>query len=393
MSQQQTVFDSIRTNPLFRGLSEEQILKVTALTKEVQFKSGEFLMKEGEVGQTFYVIHSGSVEIIKKGKKEEIRLNVLSKGDTVGELALLGGKTRAASVRSLGDSSMLKLNVEDLQTALKDPLVSALISGNLSNRLTAHLYNTNETAVEALEKELASTKLQAMTGRFIVSIFILLVSFTFALNIVTKSIHRAGVGVWFTMPALLFLLILLLFGMRNSGYPKSFFGFTLHNWRGALLTSFLYTLPILIFCTLAKWMAIIYVPAFHSLSLFSMGQSVAMKGASNGIILFMAGMYIFFSAPIQECIFRGGLQSLLQNFLLGKHRIFFSILVSNLLFATIHLEFSAVFALLAFGGGVVWGWIYFRTNSLIAPIFSHMLIGFWMLFVLGIQSMVIQAST
>jgi hypothetical protein len=93
----------------------------------------------------------------------------------------------------------------------------------------------------------------------------------------------------------------------------------------------------------------------------------------GGIVLTCLAYSVF--APVQEFIARGCFQSSFQNFLMGKHRILLSIVISNLMFSMTHLHISTRFALLAFAPGLFWGWQYARHKNLIGISISHVIIG------------------
>jgi cAMP-dependent protein kinase regulator len=72
------------------------------------FKENEFIIKEGEIGDTFYIMLSGHVLITKTktqefaaGESTQIVLGNLHSGDSFGELALINDKPRAASVKTI----------------------------------------------------------------------------------------------------------------------------------------------------------------------------------------------------------------------------------------------------------------------------------------------------
>jgi membrane protease YdiL (CAAX protease family) len=100
------------------------------------------------------------------------------------------------------------------------------------------------------------------------------------------------------------------------------------------------------------------------------------------------GLYLAL-APLQEFVARCCLQAPLHAFLSGSgHRRVWSILVSDLVFSAAHAHISIVFAAAAFIPGLLWGWIFARTNSLIAVSASHFLIGAAGIYLLGIDGLV-----
>src|SRR5262249_16591708 len=94
--------------------------------------------------------------------------------------------------------------------------------------------------------------------------------------------------------------------------------------------------------------------------------------------------YLFFITPIQELIARGGLQGSLQMFLTGKYKVLTAILISNLILSTMHLYLSFRMALLVFLPGIFWGWLYSRHHTLIGVIISHIMIGAFAFWIVGI---------
>ena len=59
-------------------------------------KAGEVIITQGDIGDNFYVIDSGEVEVIIDGK----HISVIGENGTFGELALIHGRTRAATVKA-----------------------------------------------------------------------------------------------------------------------------------------------------------------------------------------------------------------------------------------------------------------------------------------------------
>ncbi len=84
--------------PLFQALSKRHLRKVGHLAEMKRFKKGAQVVRAGARGDAFYVILDGGAEVeTPKGHKR-----TLSEGDYFGELALLDGAPRAATVTATG---------------------------------------------------------------------------------------------------------------------------------------------------------------------------------------------------------------------------------------------------------------------------------------------------
>lgn len=114
------------TNPfngweLFQRLEEADIQRILTTTNQRIFRSGESLCRQGDSGESMFLILSGRVRMsLQRGDGgEEQLLNILHRGNHFGELALLSGSPRTASATALMDTLVLEIPKDTFFTLLK----------------------------------------------------------------------------------------------------------------------------------------------------------------------------------------------------------------------------------------------------------------------------------
>jgi CRP/FNR family transcriptional regulator, cyclic AMP receptor protein len=105
----------LRQIPLFSTCSQRELAEVAALTVEAAFGKDAVLTREGQAGGIAFVIAEGTADVIRSGK----RLARLGVGDVVGELSLIDGQPRSATVVATSDLVVLEIAQTDLRRLLK----------------------------------------------------------------------------------------------------------------------------------------------------------------------------------------------------------------------------------------------------------------------------------
>ena len=104
----------------FKGLDEEELMQVAALTQFRTYPANHVLCHEGAYEDVLYIIADGAVVVSQKtGEGEEERiLRLVGRGDVVGEMALIQSAPRAATVRTTSECTVLEMEKQDFETIL-----------------------------------------------------------------------------------------------------------------------------------------------------------------------------------------------------------------------------------------------------------------------------------
>jgi len=89
----------LKSVPTFVNLPEETLIKIADVLEEYSYKEGEYIIRQGAIGDTFFIISKGRVKCTRKeGGNEEKFIRNLHKGDFFGEKALSGEEVRTANI-------------------------------------------------------------------------------------------------------------------------------------------------------------------------------------------------------------------------------------------------------------------------------------------------------
>ncbi|RUQ98713.1 cyclic nucleotide-binding domain-containing protein [Legionella septentrionalis] len=398
--------NQLKSNFLFSGLTEQELETLASLAKEYEFSAAEFIIEEDEaIPEKLYLIEAGVVEILKKSAKDEqgdfYRITTLASGEIIGEVALLEDAKRTASARAVTPTKVIALPLQELKnlstsgnkTSFKrflkplrrqvnEPSVHTKLIQNLAKNLSRRLANTNAVTAESLRAELKLSQMRISMGRFLIGTLSALSIYTYCLSFIATYSNTLPSTTIVAVPLMLFFSGVIFYFMMKSGYPLAFFGLTLQYWRGAVLESVGWTFPVMGLIVLAKWLFIefaqLHIPLFE-------GYHASFRGGNTALIIASIITYLIM-VPLQELIMRGAVQGSLQHFFTGKHAKLSAILVSNLIFGATHLHISLIMGVLVMIFGIFWGIMYARQGNLVGVSVSHLMIGYWAFFVVGIEN-------
>ncbi|HYN70616.1 MAG TPA: cyclic nucleotide-binding domain-containing protein [Candidatus Eisenbacteria bacterium] len=126
-----SAIESLKRVPAFRPLPLTSLERLAEGLTPFRFAAQAVLMRKGDYGDRFLLIESGSVEVSDEGR----RLQVLGPGSGIGEIALLHGGLRTATVTALTDVEGFAVDALTFQTAVAGPAASAAAAEMAEARL------------------------------------------------------------------------------------------------------------------------------------------------------------------------------------------------------------------------------------------------------------------
>lgn len=368
-------------NQYFQDLNENERSILSSNAKDVELQAGQTLFNEGDEGESFFLIVEGEVEILKKGTS----LVTLKEGDILGEMASIGEHRRTATAKAKLKTRLKEVSLEELSESSEGKALGEKIRDRFSSLLKERVETASYTAVSAIQKQLEHEQARSHLGNTLIYLLLAIFIYIFAI----KSLNLFNVKVIsstvISVPILIVFACFMLLLIKKAGYPWSDYGFTLKNWGKHLFISFLWTIPVLVGIFLFKWVVIEAIPSFQNLHVISISPSLNQGVVYTPTLFIVLVIAYLIFVPVQEIIYRGALQTILEKLLLSPHKTLVAILISNLPFSLIHLHLSFTLTLFVYFFGLFWGWMFAYQRSLVGCIFSHVLIGFWAFFILGIQ--------
>lgn len=104
--------------PLFENCSRKDLAGIASIMVEARRPAGAYLTREGQDGGLMFVIAEGEAEVLAGGDGEPCAPRVIGRlgaGDVVGELSLIDGHVRSASVRAVSDVTVLEIVSDDFK--------------------------------------------------------------------------------------------------------------------------------------------------------------------------------------------------------------------------------------------------------------------------------------
>jgi CRP-like cAMP-binding protein len=130
-----------RLTGILAGLGSHQLNQIVSAVKPVTYAAGSLIIRQGDTAEEFFIILEGQVEVVKElhvPDERQIVLSQLGPGAYFGEIGLLRGIKRTASVRTVTDVTVVILSREAFISIVSESdLVSAQIADMVRQRIMA----------------------------------------------------------------------------------------------------------------------------------------------------------------------------------------------------------------------------------------------------------------
>jgi CRP/FNR family transcriptional regulator, cyclic AMP receptor protein len=122
---------ALERTPLFAGLDRQHLEDVVAVGRRVSYDPGQVIVDRGDPGDAMYIVVGGAAEVDVGG-----RFHRLERGDFFGEMAVLAGKPREATVKAVEPLEALRIPADDFQRFLSgNPQIAVGMLKSLVERL------------------------------------------------------------------------------------------------------------------------------------------------------------------------------------------------------------------------------------------------------------------
>jgi CRP-like cAMP-binding protein len=367
------LFMTIAQTELLRGAQEfsEKLLKHTNIrvsesyleafrqhVEPVRYTAGETIFSQGDDSSFAILIADGEVEVFAPETGDT--LAVSGDGALVGELGMISGDPRSASARARTAVRGWVIDRSDYREFLSDrPELATLFFRKIYAQLSGSYSKLREQFV-ALEE--ADRRYHALSFMFVT--IVLMVNVYALVNGMLlgslRATHQDAMIFW-TSRAMELWGGFILWGLTvRCGLTRHDMGIRRTNLGRSILVGVLISLPAL--------GAMVY---FRTRLYPQLAGTPLIDPAQLTLSVYT---YILIAA-LQEWICRGVFLTSIAKLMPGRMRPAAAVLISSLVFSTLHLHYSSSLAVVALVTGIVWGTLFLAYRNLAGPVVSHFILG------------------
>ena len=143
----------LREVEIFKNVDTERLAVIAEIAKEIGVVSGETVAREGEIGESLYIIKKGSLRIVKEKDGKQYTLKKILQGECFGVFGILGKRRRSSGAVATEDTALLEIKKNEFKKVL---LSNPEIAYNILEILSQQI-NELDNEIVLLNKTLNAT--------------------------------------------------------------------------------------------------------------------------------------------------------------------------------------------------------------------------------------------
>lgn len=140
------IIDLIMEIPFFDSLMEDELSIVANQIEFIEIDNGEYLFKEGDLGDYVCFVVDGKLEVVKESDNSEssVVISAVGKNRSIGEMSVIDNTPRSASVRAISKTSLIMLSKTSFDSILKThPRIGIEILKKIARLMSLNLRKTS----------------------------------------------------------------------------------------------------------------------------------------------------------------------------------------------------------------------------------------------------------
>jgi CRP-like cAMP-binding protein len=349
------------------------------------FAEGEIVMHENAPNDRVFLIEEGELEVWKGRPNASDRLCIarLKAGDCFGEMSAITSEPSTATVVARTPGTARILALADLPA---DHGLREIVTLNLARTLVHRLSKNNEAMLAKHEREMRATRVVAAASAFITRMLTALTCYMFSLPLV------AFVTPMLPSDSLVSFLFIVIFSWVVVNFMHQWpeartrdWHMTLVRWPRQIARGLLWTIPPLLVFLVVKLSVMYARPGQYA---FFEPMTAIDRNAPMNLPLWLTFAFVYAALVFVQEFIRCAIQGTLGMITTASQRggPWKAILVSNVVFASIHLHLGPAFTAQAFIAGLFFGYEFHRERSYLSVAVSHAVVGLWAVFIVGIPA-------
>lgn len=167
--------DILKNSKLLYQIADEHIQSLISISSKVLYKKGEYLLSEGSFSDDFFIIISGTVELLKKDTQTSrpILIGNLGRGEPIGEMRVIQNRPVSLTIKASEPVVVLRTSITQLRSSEYHHCYNVILE-SIINIINSRLFNSNESIVKKIDEKKKKTRqlLLALCGIVVLGLFL-----------------------------------------------------------------------------------------------------------------------------------------------------------------------------------------------------------------------------